>query len=584
MDLFDLYAKISLDDSKYNAGIANATKSGKELSQKFATSYTKGFETFAKTAAKAVTVVGGAVAALGAIGLNYNSQMESYTTNFEVMLGSTEKAAAKVEELKTMAAKTPFGMEDLASATQTLIAFQVPAEQSTDILSMLGDVALGDKNKLAGLATVFGQVSSAGKLQGQDLMQMINQGFNPLNYISQRTGESMEELRDRMSQGAISAEEVTQAFKDATSEGGQFYQGMEKASTTTAGLISTLKDNVKSKLGELFAFASDKLKELLPKVIEFVDKIDVQKIVDKVKLAVEWFEKWSPLILGVVTAFGTLYLAFKAMAIIDAVKNAFAAFNAVMMANPIILIVTLIAGLVVALITLWNTNEDFRNAVIGIWEGIKSAFSSAVDFIVELFTVKIPEAFNNVVAFIASIPAKVLEFALSMYEAGKAFIENLITSISEGFEELYSNIKTWVDEKIIQPIRDAYTKAKDAGKRVIDGVLDGIKQTWDNIVSWVNNAWNSLFGNLKANVSVSASATGTTRAGGLDYVPYNDYPVRAHKGEAILTAAEAEVWRRGNNGGSGTIINQTINAVPQTAAEFADATLAAFQRARWIPA
>ena len=84
---------------------------------------------------------------------------------------------------------------------------------------MLGAVALGNKEKLSSLALVFGQVSSAGRLTGQDLLQFINVGFNPLNYIAKRTGESMEELRDRMSRGAIGVEEVEQAFIDATSNG-----------------------------------------------------------------------------------------------------------------------------------------------------------------------------------------------------------------------------------------------------------------------------------------------------------------------------------------------------------------------------
>jgi len=165
-------------------------------------------------------------------------------------------------------------MADLASATQTLLAFQVPAERTTAIMSMLGDVALGDKNKLSGLATVFGQVSSAGKLQGQDLMQLINQGFNPLNYISKRTGETMEELRDRMSAGAITAQEVEQAFMDATSAGGQFSGGMEEASKTMSGLMSTLEDNAKSLVGEVFKPISDSIvNTLLPTAIGYIDDL-----------------------------------------------------------------------------------------------------------------------------------------------------------------------------------------------------------------------------------------------------------------------------------------------------------------------
>ena len=114
------------------------------------------------------------IAALGAIakaGINFNAQMESYTSNFKVLLGSQEKAVERVNYLKNLAAKTPFELTDLADATQTLLSFQVSADETNEILEMLGDISLGNKEKLSSLALVFGQVSSAGKLTGQDLLQ-----------------------------------------------------------------------------------------------------------------------------------------------------------------------------------------------------------------------------------------------------------------------------------------------------------------------------------------------------------------------------------------------------------------------------
>lgn len=238
------------------------------------TSVKKSLKAVTSVITEVTAVTTGALSALAGLGVTYNSQMEDYTASFKVMLGTAEAAYAKVDELKEMAAATPFGMAELADATQTLLAFQIPAEESMDILQMLGDVALGDKQKLSGLALVFGQVASAGRLQGQDLMQMINQGFNPLNYIAKRTGESMEELRDRMSKGAVSADEVTQAFKDATSEGGQFYKGMETASKTVSGLVSTLKDDAMSLIGEVVQPINDELRDnLLPTALDAVAEI-----------------------------------------------------------------------------------------------------------------------------------------------------------------------------------------------------------------------------------------------------------------------------------------------------------------------
>ena len=100
---------------------------------------------------------------------------------------------------------------------------------------MLGDVSQGNKERFDSLTLAFAQVGSAGKLSGQDLLQFVNAGFNPLNEISKMTGESMAELKERMSAGGVSAEEVAEAFKHATSEGGQFYQAMEHRAKPLTG-------------------------------------------------------------------------------------------------------------------------------------------------------------------------------------------------------------------------------------------------------------------------------------------------------------------------------------------------------------
>lgn len=251
MNLFTLAAKLTISTAEFNAQIAKADSKGKALAEGLGNAFSK----MAKAAVISLAAVGTAATAivvkLGKTGFEYNQQMERYTTNFKVLLGSTEAAAAKVEELKRMAAKTPFVMSDLADATQTLLSFQVSADETTEILKRLGDISLGDSQKLSGLALVFGQVASAGRLSGQDLMQFINQGFNPLNEIAKRTGETMEQLRNRMSAGKITVQEVKQAMIDATSVGGMFYNGAEEGSKTVSGQWSTLKENWNAFLGKI---------------------------------------------------------------------------------------------------------------------------------------------------------------------------------------------------------------------------------------------------------------------------------------------------------------------------------------------
>ena len=185
---------------------------------------------------------------LAKTGIEAAMTMESLSTSFKVMTGSAERAQSTLQQISEFAKSTPFSKMGLAGAAKTLMAFGLQAEEVVPTLRMLGDVAQGDQNRLNSLALVFGQIQSTGKLMGQDLLQLINQSFNPLTIISQKTGISMADLKDAMSQGAISADMVTLAFKAATSEGGMFYRSTEEASKTLEGRLSTLKDNLRDVL------------------------------------------------------------------------------------------------------------------------------------------------------------------------------------------------------------------------------------------------------------------------------------------------------------------------------------------------
>ena len=211
-----------------------------------------------------VTIIGGVGAALssGALaGVKYNAQMEQYMTSFATMLGSADRATSMVSDLKKFAAATPFEFSDLAKGSQTLLAFGISADKLQPALKMLGDVSQGNTDKFNSLSLAFGQVSSAGKMTGQDLMQFINAGFNPLQVMAKKSGKSMAELRAEMEKGQISAEDVAQAFQDATSKGGQFYDAMESQSKTFNGQLSTLKDNAMQFLGDITQGFTDSLKD-----------------------------------------------------------------------------------------------------------------------------------------------------------------------------------------------------------------------------------------------------------------------------------------------------------------------------------
>mgnify|MGYP003171799300 CR=1 FL=1 len=336
-------------------------------------------------------------------GVDYNASMESYLTNFKVMLGNEELAAAKLSELRKMAASTPFALSDLTEGTQTLLQFGVAADDTTDVLKQLGDISLGNADKLQTLVRAYGKMSSAQKVTLENVNMMIDAGFNPLNQICDATGESMSDLYKRISDGKVSFSELQAAVEAATSEGGQFYNGMMEASQTFSGRMSTLKDNVAALTGELtsglFAALGDLVVKLNEVVTSFLDSDEkMAQLKDTIGIAT-----------SVVAAAGAAFLAYKgyvalataaqvahtvattAMTAANAAAEAGAtglalaqaALNAVISANPVGLFVAALAALATGLVTAYKTSETFRNAVNSAFASVKKIAQNAIGTVVD---------------------------------------------------------------------------------------------------------------------------------------------------------------------------------------------------------
>lgn len=341
-------------------------------------------------------------------GLEYNASMQSYLTNFKVMLGSEEQAAEKLAEIRKMAASTPFSLDDLTGGTQTLLQFGIAADDTTGVLQRLGDISLGNADKLQTLVRAYGKMSSAQKVTLENVTMMIDAGFNPLNQICTATGESMADLYKRISDGKVSFAELEAAVESATSQGGQFYNGMLEASQTFSGRMSTLKDNVSALTGELTSGLFEALGELVVKVNEAtVSFLDDEEKMSQLKDTLGTLA-------SVVTAAGTAFVAYKGyLALTTAatiahttytaamtaahkaaatgatgLKLALAALNAVINANPVGLFVSALAALAAGLVTAYHTSETFRNVVGIAFDWIKdkaqTAIGAVVDWINEL--------------------------------------------------------------------------------------------------------------------------------------------------------------------------------------------------------
>lgn len=188
--------------------------------------------------------LGVSMKSLGDYALNSAKAFEQASISFNVLLGSEERAAKLVNDIQDLANVTPMTSSGLQENAKLLLNFNAVAEDEIiPTLRMLGDITGGDQVKMDSMTLAFAQCASAGRLMGQDLLQMVNAGFNPLQIISEKTGKSLADLKEEMSEGKISVDMVKQAFKDATSEGGRFYGMMEAQSQSKAGLEATRADS-----------------------------------------------------------------------------------------------------------------------------------------------------------------------------------------------------------------------------------------------------------------------------------------------------------------------------------------------------
>lgn len=193
---------------------------------------------------------------------------------FTTFLGSAEKAKQLMAELTKFSIVTPFTPEQVNKAAKTLLAFDVAAQDIIPTLKMLGDVSAGTGKDLSEMAVIFGQIRSTGRLMGQDLLQLINAGFNPLQIISKKTGQSVADLKKDMEKGLITFEMVADAFKTATSEGGLFFNLMEAQSNTVGGKLSTIQGNLEEIGKALYANNNGPLADLVDNLVVLTGNVN----------------------------------------------------------------------------------------------------------------------------------------------------------------------------------------------------------------------------------------------------------------------------------------------------------------------
>ena len=293
--------------------------------------------------------------------IGIRGEVQKLEVAFETMLGSKAKADALMTEAIDLAAKTPFGLQDVSNATKMLLAYGSTAENVADEIKMLGNIASGLSIPLNDMIYLYGTTRTQGRMFTQDLRQFMGRGIPLAEELAKQFGVTKDEVGALVTAGKVGFPEMQKALQSMTSEGGQFFNLMDKQSQTIAGQISNLEDAIY----QMFNKIGESQEETISKGISFVSML------------VENYERVGRILVGIIATYG----AYRAAMILTAatakgytiaqlaqysalvaVEKAQKLLNATMLKNPYVLAATLVAGLVTLLISQKNETERLKEA------------------------------------------------------------------------------------------------------------------------------------------------------------------------------------------------------------------------------
>lgn len=365
----EIAARVTLDTSQLDKDVQRATGKFRQISQS-AQQESNRMRDALLGVGKAVGIAFSAQQAIAFVKqiVSVRSEIQALEVSFRTLLGSQQASAELMHQMKEFAAATPLQLGDLAKGAQTMLGFNVDADEIMPMLKAIGDISMGDAQKFQALTLAFSQMQSVGKLMGQDLLQMINAGFSPLAVMADKTGKSIGELKEEMSAGAISADMVKQAFIDATSEGGQFF-----------GMLSGQGDTVKGAIAQL----SGAITDMFNGIGEQSEGL-IKGSVKSVQWLVENYEALGKVLAGIIATYGTykavmmtvvalerlqVQLALAKMggltkwgALLEVLKAKQIALNKAVRANPYVLLAMAIVGVTYGIYKLATAETEAEKA------------------------------------------------------------------------------------------------------------------------------------------------------------------------------------------------------------------------------
>lgn len=411
--------------------------------------------------------------------------MEMQEVSFEVLLGSAEKAKKMINEIAQYGAKG-IGVANVSSAVQMMKGFNIETDEIMKNIKALGDISMGEAGKFNLLTLAFSQMSSTGKLTGQDLLQMINAGFNPLTQMSKTTGKSLVALRDDMARGLITSDMVKQSFYEVTEAGGQYNGMIEKMSQTTKGQWNQSLNTITQKL---ITFYNNYLQPVIFPALKVWNSL-LNDPIETIKNLTSSFSTKFPIIAGAIIAVTAATITYKTVTgVASLATSAWTAaqwlLNVALTANPVGLVVAGIVALIAVISylilkidgwgDLWThtingaklTFEHFTAFVKGSWSNMQNELMIGLNKIKEgWFSFKDALGIGN-----SSENKKMLQQIHDDTQARKRAIAESVKSV----------------ESIGISVHEEFGKAK-------------------NSLSWNKTSFSDVFGDLKAKIGLDPAS------------------------------------------------------------------------------
>lgn len=421
-----------------------------------------------------LSILSGGVVGLATAGVKFNARLEQYQTAFTTLIGSEEEAVKLLDEIQTDASASPFNTDALVEANQYLISAGVEGEEARDTIKALGDAIAatgGGSNELSRMAQNLQQIKNLGKASSVDIKQFANAGINVYALLSDYTGKSVEQLKDM----DIGYEVLTNALKQASSEGGRYAGAMDRQSQTINGSLASMQDSINQLLGELTKELLPVVKNILTYANDLIKMLkamspETKAMVQNIAMIIAALGPGLTLIGGITTKIGGLAVGIsnllkseKIVSFFAKVSSSGGGLSGVLKTITGALggVGTAIAVVVAVLTALYFSNENVRNAINSLASTLGGAFASALKLVSGLM-----EAAGNVFSFFVDIVNKLWD-AIKNSTAWDIFINFITTALDwvNQFIGAFQGLIGWI-QKGVDWFNNLFRSSENAGNSI----------------------------------------------------------------------------------------------------------------------